>query len=179
MDIKAEDLLRAADTVNREAERAKGLAFAGEVMTRLGSVMNSEQEAVARAAKANAEAERLTASLTAVQAEIDQKRADALKEREFIIAEAKLSKAEILSGLDALKVQAQADFDGTRAEAVRQAQEIVDAAVTRKSNIDALADERREEFDELAAKITLGTVELDAITAKISQAKAAAKAMFE
>lgn len=179
MDIKAEDLLRAADAVTRESERAKGLAFAGEVMTRLGAVMNSEQEAVERAAKANAEADRLTASLADVQAGLDQKMADAKKQREFVIAEAERSKSEILAGLDDLKKAAQADAEVTRAEAAREAREIFEAAMERKSNIDVVANERQAEYDELAARITLANGEYALITEKIAQAKAAAKAMLE
>jgi len=174
--VPAADLARAADTLGRLAQQQKDLVLIQEVVSKIGSLTGSAEEAERRAAEANAEADRLTGNLTAIQDDIDRQNAIAKDTRQSLINEGQVAKADILAGVGKITADANAEAGAILGTARRQAQEILDTAIAREASITQLANQRSREADDAQARLDSTGAELDQVTARLAKAKEAMKA---
>ena len=143
------NVLKSADEVRKLAKMFKSLGDVVEVLDRVGSVEQAEQEALARIEKLKAESANVNASISAAHVEADRILAEAKAERDRLVDEAIEA---------AHKLQAQAGDE--LAEAKAKAKQITDAADEKANKAEDSA--AQAEARQKAAVVALAEVEKEA-----------------
>lgn len=157
----AEDWARAQEAINRELVRTQGLAIAGKIIGDIASLEQSAQEAQARAANANAQADSITTELAGMRAELERRRAEAdaeiegRKDAAAATAEQALTLTqkqceEMVAKATAASVDITKEAKATAFFAQQQAGEAVTQRDAMRTEVDGLTRQSKELSEQLA-----------------------------
>lgn len=159
----------AADAIRRLAKQYEGMAYAAEVLEKVGSFENATNEAIAAKNKAEAERDVLLNEAKAATDAAAQSIADAALTVEELLKSANQQASEILAAATA---KGQDAFERAVASANREAQAITAGATRNAEEAVAQLQSAQSQLILLTGQIEDATNELGELTDKASAAEA-------
>lgn len=174
MNVTPEELIQAAEALEREAKRYQGITAAAKVLRELGTLENQAREAVRRKAGVDAD-------LAAAREELHQVKAAAAQASEEIEAARQGAARELEAGKQAALIEARK----AHAEAVAQAEAIVAAAreeaagiakagAQAQAEVEALLSQAGDELKAADERLHQKRAELADLEARLAEARSQA-----
>lgn len=173
------DFLSAADILEREVNRLKGLADIYPRLREIGSLEQAAADAKRNLGELRQEEAVIYAAIREAQHKLEAETAKkaAVLDNATRVAADLTEQARVQATEVAVKAQVGAKAVAAKAQA--DAKEVTDAAMKRKADIDALMQQNRAAVVKLEGEIADKQAALASVEDKLAKAKAAAKKMLE